>query len=187
MNQQQPQLQQQPHGQQQQLEQQASLKSANKRKKKRVVAYKSRQPARCDLCSKVFSKVSNLKRHQVKCKGSKGGTFDLCDKVFKRSNSDEIERLIQQQQKLQQQLQQQYQQLQPQPQHPQEPVLNPLGGSVTSLDQPMQTLLPIPLDGDDYTKVQIYLQALQRYLNFAAQYRGKPSGKVTLTDTTPPL
>ena len=65
---------------------------------------------------------------------------------------------------------------------PLQPLPDPLASSITSLDQTIQAILQTPSDGDDYTKAQVYSQALQRYLRQADQYREKPLGKVTFTE-----
>ena len=64
----------------------------------------------------------------------------------------------------------------------QQPLPDPLARSITSLDQTMQAILQTPSGGDEFTKAQLYSQALQRYLRQADQYREKPLGKVTLTE-----
>ena len=64
----------------------------------------------------------------------------------------------------------------------QQPLPDPLGRSLISLDQTMQDVLQNHTPGDDYVKAQLYSQALQRYLRQADQYREKPLGKVTLND-----
>ena len=69
----------------------------------------------------------------------------------------------------------------PQP-TPQQPLPDPLATSLSSLDQTMQGILQNTSGGDDYTKAQIYSQALQRYLRQADQYRERPLGKVTLKE-----
>ena len=69
----------------------------------------------------------------------------------------------------------------PQP-TPQPPLPDPLATSLSSLDQTMQAILQNTSGGDDYTKAQIYSQALQRYLRQADQYRERPLGKVTLKE-----
>ena len=70
----------------------------------------------------------------------------------------------------------------PQP-TPQQPLPDPLASSLSSLDQTMQGILQNTSGGDDYTKAQVYSQALQRYLRQADQYRERPLGKVTLSET----
>ena len=69
----------------------------------------------------------------------------------------------------------------PQP-TPQQPLPDPLANSLSSLDQTMQAILQNTSGGDDYTKAQIYSQALQRYLRQADQFRERPIGKVTLKE-----
>ena len=67
-------------------------------------------------------------------------------------------------------------------QTPQQPLPDPLGRSLISLDQTMQGILQNHTIGDDYAKAQLYSQALQRYLRQADQYREKPFGRVTLNE-----
>ena len=69
----------------------------------------------------------------------------------------------------------------PQP-TPQQPLPDPLATSLSSLDQTMKGILQTTSGGDDYTKAQIYSQALQRYLRQADQFRERPIGKVTLKE-----
>ena len=70
-------------------------------------------------------------------------------------------------------------------QTPQQPLADPLGRSLISLDQTMQGILQNHTIGDDYAKAQLYSQALQRYLQRTDQYREKPLGKVTLEALEP--
>ena len=66
---------------------------------------------------------------------------------------------------------------------PQRPILpDPIGSSISSLDQTMQNLLTNNTHDDDYTKAQLYSQAFQRYLTMADKYRNKPLGKIEVVD-----
>ena len=66
---------------------------------------------------------------------------------------------------------------------PQRPVLpDPIGSSISALDQTMQNLLTNNTHDDDYTKAQLYSQAFQRYLTMADKYRNKPLGKIEVVD-----
>ena len=66
---------------------------------------------------------------------------------------------------------------------PQRPILpDPIGLSISALDQTMQNLLTNNTHDDDYTKAQLYSQAFQRYLTMADKFRNKPLGKIEVVD-----
>ena len=59
---------------------------------------------------------------------------------------------------------------------------DPISASISSLDQTMQNILTNNEHDDDYTKAQLYSQALQRYLTLADKYRNKPLGKFEIVE-----
>ena len=62
------------------------------------------------------------------------------------------------------------------------PLTDGLGSTISSLDQEMKDIL-VNTKGDDYTKAQLYQQALHRYLKLADKYRQKPLGTVHVPTT----